>query len=216
MCKPPALRTISLFFFQSSSDWSSFLPPKTISVPLPAIFVAIVTIPGLPAFAITSASFSCCFAFKIWWEIFFSFKSLETCSDDSTETVPTKIGADFFLSDSISSISAKYFAFFVRKTKSFRSSLIMGTLVGIITTSKPYICLNSTASVSAVPVMPDKLSKSLKKFWKVVDANVCDSLWIGTFSLHSRAWWTPSLILLPGIVLPVCSSTKRTSLFLTR
>ena len=35
-----------------------------ISVPLPAIFVAIVTIPGSPASATISASFLCNFAFK--------------------------------------------------------------------------------------------------------------------------------------------------------
>ena len=214
--RPPAFNTISLFSFHSSSDWSSFLPPKTISVPLPAIFVAIVTILGLPAFAITSASFSWCFAFKIWWGIFFALRNSDTSSEDSTETVPTNIGALFFLNVSISSTRALYFAVLVRKTKSLWSFLIIGTFVGIIMTSSPYIWLNSTASVSAVPVIPDKLSNNLKKFWNVVEASVCDSLWIGTFSLHSKAWWTPSLILLPGIVLPVCSSIKRTSLFLTK
>ena len=43
---------------QAITSASSFFPPKTISLPLPAILVAMVTIPGLPALAITSASFS--------------------------------------------------------------------------------------------------------------------------------------------------------------
>ena len=216
ICSPFAAITSSLFFFHSSVRWSSFLPPRTISVPLPAILVAIVTIPGLPALAIISASFSWCLAFKIWCGMFLLFRYWETSSDDSTETVPTRTGADFDLIDSISSIKALYFAFFVRKTKSLWSSLIMGRLVGIIITLNPYICWNSTASVSAVPVIPDNLLNNLKKFWNVVEAKVWDSLCIGTFSLHSKAWWTPSLILLPGIVLPVCSSINNTSLFLTR
>ena len=40
----------------------------------------------------------------------------------------------------------------------------MGTLVGMTMTLKPYICWNSTASVSAVPVIPDKVLNNLKKF----------------------------------------------------
>ena len=216
ICNPPAESTVWLFFSHSSELCSSFLPPKTMSVPLPAILVAIVTIPGFPALAIICASLSWCLAFKIWWGMFLLFRYLDTSSDDSTETVPTKTGAKFFLIVSISSIKALYLASFVKKTKSLWSFLIIGTLVGTTITLKPYICWNSTASVSAVPVIPDSVLNNLKKFWNVVEARVCDSLWIGTFSLHSRAWWTPSLILLPGIVLPVCSSIRRTSLFLTK
>ena len=40
----------------------------------------------------------------------------------------------------------------------------MGLLVGIIETLSPYISANSAASVSAVPVIPESLLNSLKKF----------------------------------------------------
>ena len=63
----------------------------------------------------------------------------DTSSEDSTETVPTNIGALFFLNVSISSTRALYFAVLVRKTKSLWSFLIIGTFVGIIMTSSPYI-----------------------------------------------------------------------------
>ena len=49
---------------------------------------------------------------------FFTFRNSETSSEDSTETVPTNIGALLFLRDSISSTKALYFAFLVKKTKS--------------------------------------------------------------------------------------------------
>ena len=82
-----------------------------ISVPLPAIFVAIVTVPGLPASATISASFACCFAFKTWCLIFFILSILLNNSEISTEVVPTKIGLPLFLSSSISSITALNFPF---------------------------------------------------------------------------------------------------------
>ena len=62
------------------------------SVPLPAILVAIVTAPILPASAIIFASFSCCFALRTLCFIFLSFKKLEIFSDFSILVVPTKTG----------------------------------------------------------------------------------------------------------------------------
>ena len=47
-----------------SSAINSAFPPSKISVPLPAILVAIVIPPNRPAWAIISASLACCFAFK--------------------------------------------------------------------------------------------------------------------------------------------------------
>ena len=57
-----------------------FISPNFISVPLPAIFVAIVTAPIFPASAIILASFSCCLAFKTLW-IIFSSRNFEIFSD---------------------------------------------------------------------------------------------------------------------------------------
>jgi outer membrane protein assembly factor BamB len=48
----------------SASRCACKLPPSTMSVPRPAILVAIVTAPGRPACAMISASRSCCLAFK--------------------------------------------------------------------------------------------------------------------------------------------------------
>ena len=65
-----------------------------------------VTTPGRPAFAITSASFSCCFALSPDERYLFN---RETISEDSTEAVPTK-WAHLFRNSSISSIKALNFA----------------------------------------------------------------------------------------------------------
>ena len=137
MWRPPASNTNLWLFNHASSSWSSFFPPKTISVPRPAIFVAIVTTPGFPAFAITSASLSWCFALSIWWLILDFFKKLDTSSDDSTETVPINTGPLFLVIASTSLINALYFADFVKNTKSLLSFLTIGLFVGITTTSSP-------------------------------------------------------------------------------
>jgi hypothetical protein len=42
----------------------SMLPPSTMSVPRPAMLVAMVTMPGRPAWATISASRACCLAFS--------------------------------------------------------------------------------------------------------------------------------------------------------
>ena len=65
------------------------------------------------------------------------FKYADTSSEDSTETVPTRMGEDFFLNCSISSIRALYFDSVVRNTKSLRSALAIGTFVGMMMTFRP-------------------------------------------------------------------------------
>jgi len=75
---------------------TSFTPsPSAISVPLPAIFVAMVTEPFCPASAITIASLSCCFAFSTLCLIPSLESMLESISDFSTDVVPTSIGCPF-------------------------------------------------------------------------------------------------------------------------
>ena len=62
------------------------------SVPLPAIFVAMVIAPILPASATILASFSCCLAFRTLCLIFFSLRFFEIFSDFSILVVPTNTG----------------------------------------------------------------------------------------------------------------------------
>ena len=87
MCRPPAFttwscsachspRSFSTWVFLSSaarassastkSHCFSTLPPSTMSVPRPAMLVAMVIIFGRPAWATICASRSCCFAFSTW------------------------------------------------------------------------------------------------------------------------------------------------------
>ena len=63
-----------------------------ISVPRPAIFVAIVTAPGCPARETISASDLCCLALRTLWGIFFLLSILDNSSETSTVTVPTSTG----------------------------------------------------------------------------------------------------------------------------
>ena len=133
----------------------SALPPSIMSVPRPAIFVAIVTAPFLPAWAMISASFSWYLAFSTLCFIPSFFKSLLKASDLSTFTVPTSTGCPFLLHSFICSITALYFPASVLYTLSCISSRITGLFVGIATISSLYICWNSSSSVSAVPVIPD-------------------------------------------------------------
>ena len=133
-----------------------------ISVPLPAIFVAIVTADALPASDTTSASFWCIFAFNTLCFIPLLRRIVLSNSEISTEVVPTNIGLPLLVSSAISSITALYFSRLVLKTRSFLSSLCIERLVGIATTSSLYISQNSPASVSAVPVIPDILLYILK------------------------------------------------------
>src|SRR5215208_113362 len=70
--------------------------------------------------------------------------------------------------------------------------------------------MNSSASVAAVPVMPESLSYILKKFWMVIVATVWFSSLISTPSLASMAWWSPSEYRRPSSTRPVNSSTIKT------
>ena len=62
------------------------------SVPLPAILVAIVTIPARPALLIISASLLCCLAFNTSCGIFSFFSNFDKYSEFSIEIVPTRHG----------------------------------------------------------------------------------------------------------------------------
>ena len=107
MCKPPEFKTISwlcshsAFKRASSSAVGSAilasvafqLPPSKISVPRPAMFVAMVTARGEPAWAIISASRSCCFAFNTSCVMPASLNLSDRISDASMVAVPIKIGA---------------------------------------------------------------------------------------------------------------------------
>ena len=74
------------------------------------MFVAIVTTPGLPASATTSASRLCSFAFKILCGILRICNIRPNNSEISTEVVPTKTGRFSATNFTISSITALYFS----------------------------------------------------------------------------------------------------------
>ena len=146
MAKPPAAFT--------SGD-------SLMSVPRPAMFVAMVTAPSplvdCPAFATMDASFWCCLALSTSWSILRMLSILLSNSDISTDVVPTSTGRPCLRRSSISSITAAYFSLAVLYTRSSMSLRAMGRLVGISTTSSLYMSQNSPASVDAVPVIPASL-----------------------------------------------------------
>jgi hypothetical protein len=74
----------------STSFW--MLPPSTMSVPRPAMLVAMVIAPGRPAWAITSASRACCLAFSTLCGRPALVNSADRCSLASIEVVPTSTG----------------------------------------------------------------------------------------------------------------------------
>ena len=120
MARPPAARDSGVSF---------------ISVPRPAMLVAMVTVPGLPASATISASRWCCFAFNTLCLIFFICNILLRSSEISTEVVPTNTGRPSPVSLTISSTTALNFSRTVLNTKSSMSLRVMGLLVGMVTTS---------------------------------------------------------------------------------
>ena len=117
--KPPSFLTFSSFSFISvsfsffPSKIKSLFPPSFISVPRPAMLVAIVTAPTFPASAIIFASFSCCFAFNTLCFIFLFSKWAEIFSDFSILVVPTKTGWPLLLHSIILLVIALYFSFSV-------------------------------------------------------------------------------------------------------
>ena len=62
------------------------------SVPRPAMLVAMVTVPGRPACAMMRDSASWCLAFSTWWAILSSFSMPDRYSETSIEAVPTSTG----------------------------------------------------------------------------------------------------------------------------
>ena len=84
-------------------------PPSLMSVPRPAMLVAIVTAPDRPACATTPASFSWNLALSVSCLIPRRLSSVESTSDFSTDTVPTSTGRPASVISSISSMSALNF-----------------------------------------------------------------------------------------------------------
>ena len=100
------------------------------------MFVAIVTVPNLPACAIISASFSWNLAFNTSCLIPSFLRILLNFSDFSIDTVPTRTGCPFsWLSFMLCTIALNL-AFSFLYITSFWSFLIIGLFVGIATTSK--------------------------------------------------------------------------------
>ena len=85
------------FFLSSFLARNSGFPPSMISVPRPAILVEIVTAPYFPACAMISASFSWYLAFNTLCFMPSFLSIAESCSDFSTEMVPTRTGCPFAL-----------------------------------------------------------------------------------------------------------------------
>ena len=151
MCKPPACFTMlwrschaaliasicSGVGFSSLSTSAFQLPPNTISVPRPAMLVAIVTAPGYPAFATISASCAWNLAFNTLCLMPALVNALESNSDFSMEIVPTNTGCLRATQSLMSSIMALNLYSSVSNITSVRSSRIIGRLVGITTVSKP-------------------------------------------------------------------------------
>ncbi len=75
-----------------SSHCFSTLPPSTMSVPRPAMLVAMVTIFGRPACATISASRACCLALSTWCGSLSLVSRDESSSEASIEVVPTSTG----------------------------------------------------------------------------------------------------------------------------
>ncbi len=84
------------------------------SVPRPAMFVAIVIAPALPAWAMMWASFSWYLAFSTWWGSPRFLRSRDRSSESSIEVVPISTGRPPWWSRSTSSATASNFPFFVR------------------------------------------------------------------------------------------------------
>ena len=118
---PDSITEVCLFFQASCSksvEPSASLPPKTISVPRPAMFVEIVTAPGAPAFAIISASRWCCLALRTSCLILCFFNRTDTLSELSMLLVPTSTGCCLTWHSWISLMTASSFSSMVPKIKS--------------------------------------------------------------------------------------------------
>ena len=127
-------RSVPMIFNPPTARTSSVI---LISVPRPAIFVAIVTALGWPAKETTSASRWCCFAFNTLWGIPARLRFLLNISEISTEIVPTNTGWPFLKQALISSTMALCLAWRLLYIWSSVSTLITGLFVGMVTTCKP-------------------------------------------------------------------------------
>ena len=74
------------------------------------MLVAMVTVPGRPACAMTPASFSCCLAFSTLCGTPLRFSISDSISEVSMATVPTSTGCPFLCSSSISLTTARNLA----------------------------------------------------------------------------------------------------------
>ena len=84
------------------------------SVPRPAMLVAIVTVPGRPACMMISASRSWNFAFSTWCGILLFFSRPDRNSEVSIDVVPTSTGWPRVLQSLMSSMIASNLSFCVR------------------------------------------------------------------------------------------------------
>jgi len=84
--------------------------PSLMSVPRPAMFVAMVTDPGCPARATISASRWCCLAFSTSCGTPARFSMRDSVSDTSTDTVPTSTGSSMACSRCVSVMMAFSFS----------------------------------------------------------------------------------------------------------
>ena len=93
---------------------NSAFPPSRMSVPRPAMLVAIVTVALRPAWATISASCAWYLALSTTCLTPRSFSSFDSRSDFSIETVPTSAGRPCFCCSMMSATIASYFSFSVR------------------------------------------------------------------------------------------------------
>ena len=83
------------------------------SVPRPAMLVAMVITPGRPAWATISASLACCLALSTWCGRPALTSSPEISSEFSIEVVPTSTGWPRWWQSRMSAMTASYFSFAV-------------------------------------------------------------------------------------------------------
>ena len=122
---------------QCSSSSSRVNRPSLMSVPRPAMFVAIITAPIWPAFSTMCASRSCCLALSTSCLMpYFRVSICPSISLFSTLVVPTRIGLPASWNDLISSTIASHLSFSRRNIRSSKSRRTTGLLVGIDTTSR--------------------------------------------------------------------------------
>ena len=135
-------------------------------MPRPAMLVATVTAPSRPAWLTISLSRST-FSGRALSTAASMPRSRRACTISSlaaTLVVPMSTGRPFSCVVSTFLSSAFILPACVRKTASSLSRRAMGSAVGIGSTRSLYVCSSSGASVKAVPVMPESLGKTRKRF----------------------------------------------------